>query len=205
MKKIYYLKALDIWKTFVKGNYKKSIYLFKPVCAYIDKKSKIQIKGKLLFGQRQSEKLINKTTSYLTVLENGKLNVEESFTVNSGSRVYVAKNAKLSIGSGYINYDSKIYCFNQITIGKGVAISEGVIIRDSDNHEIDGNTKGMSAPIVIGDNVWIGMNAIILKGVKIGNGAIIAAGAVVNKDVPANTLYGGVPARMMKENISWRK
>ena len=68
---------------------------------------------------------------------------------------------------------------------------------------VDGNTR-ISAPIVIGDHVWIGVNATILKGVRIGSGAVIAAGAVVVRDVAPNSLVGGVPARVLKENVTWR-
>ena len=84
-----------------------------------------------------------------------------------------------------------------------VAISKGVVIRDSDNHVIDNKYKDVAKPIIIGDNVWIGLNVTILKGVKIGNGAVIAAGAVVNKDIPGNCLAGGVPAKIIKQNIKW--
>ena len=55
-----------------------------------------------------------------------------------------------------------------------------------------------AAPIVLGRNVWVGSNSTILQGVTIGDGAIIAAGAVVTKDVPANTVVGGVPARHIR-------
>jgi acetyltransferase-like isoleucine patch superfamily enzyme len=61
----------------------------------------------------------------------------------------------------------------------------------------------MTQPIHIGNHVWIGMNVTILKGVQIGDGAIIAAGAVVTRNIPARCLAGGVPARVLKENITW--
>ncbi|EFI14399.1 MULTISPECIES: DapH/DapD/GlmU-related protein [Bacteroides] len=56
---------------------------------------------------------------------------------------------------------------------------------------------------MIHDNVWIGTRATILKGVTIGEGAIVAAGAVVTKNVPPHTLVGGVPAKIIKEKISY--
>lgn len=56
------------------------------------------------------------------------------------------------------------------------------------------------APVMIGDDVWIGCNSIILKGVTIGNGSIVAAGSVVTKDVPANVIVGGNPAKILKNH-----
>jgi acetyltransferase-like isoleucine patch superfamily enzyme len=68
---------------------------------------------------------------------------------------------------------------------------------------IVGGKNSNTMPIIIGDNVWIGMNCIILKGVTIGDGAIIAAGSVVNKDIPPRALAAGAPARVIKENVGW--
>jgi len=61
----------------------------------------------------------------------------------------------------------------------------------------------LAAPINIGNHVLVGNRAIIMKGVTIGDGAIIAAGAVVTKDVPPNCLAGGVPAKVIRENVAW--
>ena len=98
------------------------------------------------------------------------------------------------------NFDSKLHCFNHIEIGENVIISENVIIRDSDNHQITGGNS-MFAPVIIKDNAWIGMSAIILKGVTVGEGAIVAAGSVVTKDVPPHTIVAGVPARVIKKDV----
>lgn len=83
-----------------------------------------------------------------------------------------------------------------IYIGDCTVISENVIIRDCDNHNISDNDYVKTKPIHIGNHVWIGMRATILKGVTIGDGAIVAAGAVVTKDVPPKTLVGGIPQKL---------
>ena len=139
----------------------------------------------------------------ITVGENAKFNVDY-FRCYDGAQIYVADNAELVFKSGYINAGAKIYCYEKISIGEDVKIADEVIIRDSDNHELLREEYKKSAPITIGNHVWIGMRAMILKGVTIGDGAVIAAGAVVTKDVPPNTLWGGVPAKCLKENIRWR-
>ena len=140
--------------------------------------------------------------SEINLEKNAKLIVNGGFRINTGFHISVTVGSTLTLGQGYINNNVTIDCFDSITIGNDVAISKGVTIRDSDNHSIDGN-KRITAPIVIGDKVWIGLNAVVLKGVNIGAGAIVAAGAVVTKDIPENTLVGGVPAKIIKENVSW--
>ena len=104
---------------------------------------------------------------------------------------------------GYVNSHGNISCFDRIIIGKRVVISEGVTIRDADNHIIHREGYQATAPITIHDHVWIGVNATILKGVTIGEGAIVAAGAVVTKDVPPRSIVGGVPAKVLSTNVSW--
>lgn len=141
--------------------------------------------------------------SLLFLGDNAKIVVHKTFDVYTGSKIYVNNNATLILGSGYINHNLNLSCFEKIEIGYDVAISENVTIRDSDNHTIL-NGKNKTQPIKIGDNVWIGINVIILKGVIVGNGTIIAAGSVVIKSLPANCLAGGVPARVIKENVAWK-
>ena len=89
-----------------------------------------------------------------------------------------------------------------ITLGNNVWIGHEVLMTVG-SHEIGPPCQragsGTSRPILIGDGVWIGARAVILPGVTIGEGAVVAAGAVVNKDIPANTLYGGVPAKIIRD------
>ncbi len=139
---------------------------------------------------------------HLIIAPGGRLTVQGHFSIHTGMQVVVDRDASLTLGSGYINDDVRICCFRSVTIGHEVAISESVVIRDSDNHRIDGSREA-TAPVVIGDHVWIGLRATILKGVTIGDGAVVAAGAVVTRDVPARCLVAGVPASVRRENVAW--
>ena len=130
------------------------------------------------------------------------LTVSGHFSIYTGLHLALDPGAHCSFGSGFISNHVTIDCHRAVTIGDDVAISKGVTIRDSDNHSINGNTE-VSAPIHIGNHVWIGVNAVILKGVSIGDGAVLAAGAVVTRDVPPKALVGGVPAKVIKEGVTW--
>jgi acetyltransferase-like isoleucine patch superfamily enzyme len=144
------------------------------------------------------------SSALLSLAERATLLILGDFIIYSGAKIYVNEEASLILGSGYINHNANITCFTKIEIGWDVAIADNVTIRDSDDHDILSSPHIKTSPISIGNHVWIGMNVTILKGVTIGDGAIIAAGAVVTRDVPAGCLAGGVPARVMKENVVWQ-
>jgi len=78
---------------------------------------------------------------------------------------------------------------------------KGQII-DDDLHSIEG-VQTSSSDIIIGNKVWIGANVQILKGVHIGNGAVIGAGSIVTQDIPEKCMAAGVPAKVVRENITW--
>ena len=141
-------------------------------------------------------------SSSLIMMNNSTINVDR-FVIGSGSNVFVGDKAVLNLGTGYIDRKATIYCYKNINIGNDVMIAEDVMIRDSNNHSIQYEGYVKDAPVTIGNHVWIGARATILPGVRIGDGAVVAAGAVVTKDVPANALVGGVPAKIIKEEISW--
>lgn len=142
--------------------------------------------------------------SIFALWDRASLIVEGDFKFFTGCRIVVSEDAQLQLGSGYMNCNGSIACFKSIKIGHGVIMADNVTIRDSDNHDILGNDHASTQPIIIGNHVWIGMNTVILKGVTIGDGAIIAAGSVVTKDVPAGVLAGGNPARVLRQEVHWQ-
>lgn len=123
--------------------------------------------------------------------------------VNINKDVYFGNGRKIKIGN---NSSIEVGCqiANDTTIGNDVMIAPEVVIF-SVGHEtsdtsipmrLQGNTK--PRPVTIGDDVWIGQRAIILPGITIGDGAIVAAGSIVTKDIPARTVVGGNPAKILK-------
>jgi len=147
----------------------------------------------------------NFTPGYLEVEPGGYLEAAGDFRFFSGLRVTVEPGGVLSVGNGFINHDCRIHCYESIRIGDDAWIGEQVILRDSDSHQIADGARPVNAPIVIGDHVWVGMRAIVLRGVTIGDGAIVAAGSLVNRDVPARALVAGVPATVRRRDVTWRK
>ena len=186
--------------------------VFKPSMCYVHPEAHVRIEKYLNFNRQwDSQRMLrNKMVGSLYLAKGATLEAE-AFDVYAGGRINVNAGAKLSLGSGYMNHDCVIDCFSFITIGHGVVISERVVIRDSDNHaiistengELKSDEKPEAAPIVIQDHVWLGMNVIVLKGVTIGEGAIVAAGSVVTKDVPPHCLVAGVPAKVVKTEVTW--
>lgn len=116
------------------------------------------------------------------------------------SKIFVEKGALLSIGNNSRVNGVHISASQHITIGNNVRIAPYTIIIDNDYHKIEDHfsDEGKKSPIIIEDDVWITMNCMIMKGVRIGKGAVIAAGAVVTKDVAPYSVVGGVPAKLIK-------
>jgi acetyltransferase-like isoleucine patch superfamily enzyme len=88
-----------------------------------------------------------------------------------------------------------------IVIGDDVLCGANVTITDTDWHGIrpdDRRKAGPSAPVVIENNVWLGLNVVLLKGVTIGENSIVSAGSVVNRSIPPNVIAGGMPAAPIK-------
>ncbi len=147
------------------------------------------------------------------------------FIVKRGADIYVDPGARVRFGRGvrflrdftgrfygqvtigdnvYFNRGCYVSVHEALRIGSNCLFGEHVVIHD-ENH-IPGrgaepiDSRGFTtAPIIIGDNVWVGAKAAILAGVHVGNNAVIGANAVVTRDVPANTIVVGVPATVLRE------
>lgn len=151
------------------------------------------------------ENIVYKTGSILKINQDTQVD---------GKLVFDRENAKISIGQrSFIN--ATLIAAKEIWIGNDVMISWGTTVVDHNSHAIafsdrandvmewrKGNkdwSKVVCSPIFISDKVWIGFNAIILKGVHIGEGAIVGAGSVVTKNVAPWTIVGGNPAKLIRE------
>ena len=112
------------------------------------------------------------------------------------------KSGRIKIGDYVlISPGTRISAANEILIGDGVMMANGVYITDSDWHELYDRSRRSETvtPVHIANNVWLGDRCTILKGVTIGENSVVAACAVVSKDVPANVIVAGNPAVVVKE------
>jgi acetyltransferase-like isoleucine patch superfamily enzyme len=172
----------------------------------LEKNINVINRGTFWFGLSIPEmSIISTKQCALKMSKNSTLIINGFVHAGPGVAIAIYDNAVLELGNNVsINADSKLICCKHIKIGDGSAISWDVEIRDSDCHSILAEDFEVSKPIEIGGHVWIGSRATILKGVRIGSGAVIATGSVVTKDVPENCLVAGVPARIIKENVKWK-
>jgi hypothetical protein len=112
--------------------------------------------------------------------------------------------ATLQVGDGCGFSGTVIAAQQQITLGQRVMCGANVTITDTDRHPTDALARqrgepGASAAVDIADDVWLGMNVVVLKGVRIGAGAVIAANSVVVSDIPSGCLAGGQPAKVLRQ------
>ncbi len=145
----------------------------------------------------------------VTVRGNAKIQARGKVIIGNNCRIWshigttqisAGPRATIEIGNNsFINTGTIISARTHIKIGNNVQIANQVIMMDNDFHGVDKrDAEPVNEAIIIGDNVWLATRVMVLKGVSIGEGAVVAAGAVVTKDVPPYTLVGGVPAKVIR-------
>jgi acetyltransferase-like isoleucine patch superfamily enzyme len=154
----------------------------------------------------------------LDIWKSGRFQVGDYFSMNNGDlynvigrqqrcTFLVRSNAHLIIGEHVGISGTAIICTKSITIGNYVKIGGNTVLYDTDFHSIDylarmnkdtDDLATKTAPIVIGDHVFIGAHSTILKGVSIGNNSIIGACSTVTKSIPPNEIWGGNPAKFIR-------
>jgi acetyltransferase-like isoleucine patch superfamily enzyme len=126
------------------------------------------------------------------------------YNLRYGAYIEIVNGGTLTIGQGASNVGLTIMCAKEVTIGNGVRIGRNVSIRDwNGSHVIITETYKNHAPVRINNHVWLCSGCTILPGVTVGEGAIVAANAVVTKDVPPRVIVAGNPAKVVRENIEW--
>lgn len=108
------------------------------------------------------------------------------------------RKARLTIGNNCSFSGVSIWCFDSITLGDNVRVGANCLILDGDAHQ-DDPRSGKNKPIVIEDNVWLGGNVVVKKGVTIGRNSVIGINSVVTKDIPANCVAIGNPCVVVKQ------
>lgn len=152
---------------------------------------------------------------YVKVRKGGRLVIGDNVMINAsrwanahvvgGSmNLYVDRGATLVLGERVGISGTRLVAMERIEIGAGSLVGGGCLICDSDMHEVPlGNPAGTrNAPIRIGEKVFISAGAILLKGVTIGDGSVVGAGAVLSGDVGLNELTAGNPARTIKTFVA---
>jgi acetyltransferase-like isoleucine patch superfamily enzyme len=132
--------------------------------------------------------------------------------ISIGERCSIYEGAWLQVESGategsiamgddtYLGHSVHIHALAQVRVGSRCVLADGVLLNSGDHARTDRHDVVPTGPITVGDDVFIGQNAIVLGGVHIGDGATVAAGAVVTRDVSAGSVVAGVPARPLGSN-----
>ena len=181
--------------------------------------SRLRTQYTLLLNDVEYGSIISHGVPYICVAPSGKCVIGKNLTLNNGLRfnpigyvqpctLYVNTDATLVIGNNVGMSQTSIICHQSIYIGDNVKLGGGVKIYDTDFHSIDPNIRKdrmadmrekKCAPVVLEDNCFIGAGTTILKGVRIGENAIVGACSLVTKDIPTNEIWAGVPARFVRK------
>lgn len=132
----------------------------------------------------------------------GEVSFDGGADFAQGSKISVGAKGRLSVGDGFRNTaKGEFICHERIRLGAGSLVSWDTLFMDTDFHQVD--DKPVSAPVTIGDHVWVGCRCAVLKGAEIPDGSVVAAGATVTRKLePERSLIGGVN-KVLRTGIEW--
>lgn len=174
--------------------------------------SKINNSKAIIEGQRNSLTIKNSDIAKTSILIQGNGNsitIAQSACIRGSTLIIKGTNCSIHIGEETLFGGVRIVNVGtncSVKIGKNCMFSDHIEIWPSDSHPIYDENHIMINPeasIIIGDNVWIGAHARILKGVSIGDGSVVGMGCTVTKNIPSNVVSIGSPNRTVKEKITW--
>ena len=152
-----------------------------------------RFRGNMLFFKGEGSKItIGNDCSF------NSYNVFNFRGINHPCILQASNGGEITIGDRFGGSGISIVSSKSVSIGNDVLCGTNVMIGDRNDHE-DRYPEWQPKPIRIGNNVWIGMNSIIMRGVTIGDNTIIGAGSIVTRDIPANVIAAGNPCRVIKE------
>ena len=180
------------------------ILIHKNTILELHSKASIELNGILELGHKRFKK--SKLESRLLVEDDARFIVDDNFTVGYGSDIEVFKKAVFHVeGKAATNICATIICGESITLGKRVMLGRGVTIRDNNGgHYIVRRGYKNTRPVTIGQHAWLCEGCTVMAGVKIGDGAIIGAKAMVAGNVSAFTMVSGNPAQVVDEEVYWK-
>ena len=158
----------------------------------------------IIFFQKIVRRLLMGILSNLFAAKGKNLNFNP-YDKFSYRNIFIGNDVFIGHGANFSSSESEIKIGSKVMFGPNVSIITGdhnTSVIGEYMFDVKEKLPENDLPVVIEDDVWIGTGAIILKGVKVGSGSIIAAGALVNKDVPRNSIVGGVPARLLRKRFS---
>ena len=162
------------------------------------------MKYKILYGSRIQMAKINSLKGRIEIdlFSDAKCRIGNFLMTAGPFYIKCTDKAEITIGDNcFFNHNCSLTAAENIVIGNQCMFANNFVVVDHDHDRKDGKIlkELVSAPVKIGNNVWCGANVTVLKGVAIGDGAVIAAGSVVNRDVAAYSVVAGVPARKISK------
>jgi acetyltransferase-like isoleucine patch superfamily enzyme len=153
---------------------------------------------------KNSKIFIRGNNNQIIIESNVSINNIDLWIEDNNNRIYIGDYTTIESGHFAVTENNK-----SIKIGQNCMFSTNVTIRTGDSHSIidleSGTRINDAKDVIIGDSVWVGANAVLLKGVNIGNNSIVGTGSVVSGSFIPNVVLAGIPAKIVKNNVSWKR